>query len=133
MQVTWFAAKLVLECVAEGSDDSLCDEQTRVIEAESAEAAYDAAMAIGKAEQNEFVNAEGGTSAWVFRGLSDLVDLSLTSIESGAEVWSTLYEGTDPSQLVAPKERLTAISMQCRLNMRASELLPRRMRRYAPS
>jgi hypothetical protein len=130
--MSWFAAKLVLECVVDGSEDSLCDEQIRVIEAESAEAAYAAAVALGEAEQSEFENSEGSASAWVFRGLSDLVELSLNSIESGSEIWSTLYEGTDPRQLVAPKERLTAISMQSKLNLRVSDLLPQRMRRYAP-
>jgi hypothetical protein len=93
----WYAAKLVLECLVDARESSLCDEQTRVIDSPDVETAYAAALAIGESEQSEYVNSEGESVTWVFRGLSDLVELSLDSIESGSEVWSTLHENTDLS------------------------------------
>jgi hypothetical protein len=86
-------------------------------------------LALGESEQSEYVNSEGESVAWVFRGLSDLVELSLDSIESGSEVWSALHENTDPQQLVAPKGRLTAILMEDKAQLRASDLLLDRFRR----
>ncbi len=128
----WYAAKIVMECSVEVEDDRLCDEQIRVIDAADADVAYELAQAIGRDEEGCFPNAEEQEVCWKFCGLSDLVLLSADRIESGVEVFSSLYRKTQASELVAEKSDLTVFRMQEYGDRTARELLSQDLRRYAP-
>jgi hypothetical protein len=119
----WFAAVVVLQSqVGSGWDDEpLLDHQVRLIDAPSAEAAYDQALQLGKQEEHEYRNADGERVRWQFLGLEDLVEL-LGPPVSGGEIYSWSSTRSDDEPIV-PKNQLTVFWLAANAHKRASDLL----------
>lgn len=99
-----YAAKLLLQYRVEKNGRSsklrICEERIVLLEARSADAAFQKAMRAGKAGQHRYKNSTGGVVYVEFVGVLDLLDRSICAPE---EVW---YEMADR---VAPMERRKAI------------------------
>ncbi len=76
-----------------GSHASQFDEQIRIVEAYSLEAAFQKARTIGKKEEEIFINNESKMVNWQFIDVLDVYELE--SIKDGEQVYSTTHENTE--------------------------------------
>jgi Domain of unknown function (DUF4288) len=89
----WYSAKLLFEAEveSEGSDDLLCEESIRLVEADDSDDAEQKAAEVGAQAQHEYVNDKGHTVRWHFRRVLDVQDLCESHIVHGMEVFSKMY------------------------------------------
>jgi hypothetical protein len=89
----WYSARLLFEAEVEGdgSDDILCEESIRLIEADSDNDAEQKAAEVGAQAQHEYVNDDGHTVRWRFRRVLDVQDLCESRIVHGMEVFSNMF------------------------------------------
>ncbi len=108
MKTNWYVATLIIRSRVEGDNSSArpCDEQIRLIRAQDEEIAYQKALKLGKAEEQSYQNGEGETVYWEFVGLANLEELT-ESIQDGTEIRSRLFDSSNPSSLVRPKDQLS--------------------------
>jgi hypothetical protein len=108
----WWLADLVVEFIIEGQTGNVVHYNLTLIRAESAEQAYDKAVANGKRHEATYTNTDGERVTVRFRGLREMTVI-YDELEDGAEL---LYEeGNDLSQdqvlaAVKPKEKLAAFA-----------------------
>ncbi len=76
-----------------GSHAHQFDEQIRIVEALTLEAAFQKARNIGKKEEETFINSENKIVHWQFIDVSDVYELE--SIKDGEQVYSTTHENTE--------------------------------------
>lgn len=120
---SWFAAVLLVRSRAElgWDDDPIVDCQVRLIRANTAEMAYEQALALGRAEEHSYRNDRGETVRWEFLGLHDLVEIG-GEPGDGVEVYSWLAAlGGAPA--VVAKEELTVFWKEANAEKRVSDLL----------
>ena len=91
----WYIAELLQKCEPVGRDKSNPNRRHTVwrnailIQADSAEAAYDKAMRLGKEKcRMRYKAASGGTVQWSFLGLADLIPVP-EDIQDGNELFWT--------------------------------------------
>src|SRR5262245_15592097 len=119
----WFVAVLVVESrMPDSGEKVLVDLQYKLLAAADPEEAYRAALALGKNEAHEYVNAAGERVRWKFVGLRDLVELDSASPSHGTEVYSDLVRA-EPDKLVMPKERLSVFWTEANKDKTARDLL----------
>jgi len=89
--MNWYLAKIVFRIIC-GDGDHLpqFDEQLRLIRAESKENAFHKAQAMGKSEEDTFLNRKDQLVRWQFINVSELYRLS--ELIDGAEVYSRIEE-----------------------------------------
>jgi hypothetical protein len=95
---SWYSAKLLFEAdvASEGSDDLLCEESIRLVEADDDDDAQRRATEIGVQSQHEYLNEEGQTVRWRFRGVLEIQDLCEAKITHGVEVFSKMFRKANP-------------------------------------
>ena len=121
--VRWFVALLVVESrLPDSGSKVLVDLQYRLLAAADPEAAYEAALEIGRREKFNYPNAEGEMVRWSFVGLRDLVELDTSHLLHGTELYSDLVRA-EPDKLTVPKERLSVFWTEANKNKTARELL----------
>jgi hypothetical protein len=76
-----------------GSHASQFDEQIRIVESFSIEDAFHKARAIGKREEETFVNNEKKMVNWQFIDVVDIYELE--AIKDGEQIYSNTHENTD--------------------------------------
>lgn len=69
------------------------DEQIRIVESYSLEAAFQKARSIGKREEETFINSESKMVNWQFIDVVDVYELE--SLKDGEQVYSTTHENTE--------------------------------------
>lgn len=89
--MNWYLAKIVFQIVC-GDGDHLpqFDEQLRLIGANDKEDAFRKAQAVGKREQETFLNRKEQLVQWQFINVSELYRLS--ELIDGAELYSRIEE-----------------------------------------
>jgi len=130
--VAWYVAVLVVACEVAGlaAGKRLFDRQIRLIEAETAEDAYQKALTLGEAQHASYLNADGAEVNWRFVGLYDLVRLD-GAPGDGVEVYSLLERGRALDEVVE-KHRLTVFWAEQHADETAGSLLDARLQPYAP-
>jgi hypothetical protein len=89
--MNWFLAKIVYRIVCgDGEHTPQFDEQLRLLEAETASAAFAKAQAIGEQEQEKFLNQKQHLVQWKFVNVSELYKVS--ALIDGAELYSKVQE-----------------------------------------
>ena len=83
------------EVEGRGSDDPLCEESIRLVEADDGDNAQRRAAEIGVQAQHEYVNGEGQMVRWCFRGIIEIQDLCEAKITHGVEVFSKMLRRSD--------------------------------------
>jgi hypothetical protein len=104
----WFLAQVVEEIRVAGSKRNVVHINYVIIRADSPEAAYDRAMALGKQGETSYVNELGKRVTIRFRGLRDL-DVIYEPLEDGCEIMYAEKLGVSPKgirRLVRPKKEL---------------------------
>lgn len=81
-----------------GNHASQFDEQIRIVEAYSLEAAFQKARTIGRKEEEIFINNESKMVNWQFIDVVDVYELE--SIKDGEQVYSTTHENTERSSFI---------------------------------
>jgi len=81
----WYLADIVLEHSVEGDPRNVVHINTHLVEAESADEAYEKSFDLGRASELEYANTEGRLVRVMFRGLREL-DVIHDSLEDGAEL-----------------------------------------------
>lgn len=104
----WYTAVLVVEGAIAGQTaaHSIIDKQIRIIQAASADEAYEKAHALGAIESLSYANGEGQEVSWKFLGLYDLARLDYEQLHDGMEVYSLLERGEAASR-VTEKQQMT--------------------------
>ena len=81
-----------------GSHTSQFDEQIRVVEAFNEEEAFHKARAIGRHEEETFVNSENKLVLWKF---IDVVELySISAAKDGEQIYSSTHEKADTNSFI---------------------------------
>jgi hypothetical protein len=88
---SWYSARLLFEAEVEGEEDPLCEESIRLVEADNDDDAQQRAAEIGAQGQHEYLNGEGQTVRWHFRGVLEIQELCETKITHGVEVFSRMF------------------------------------------
>src|SRR5688572_23233100 len=81
-----------------GSNASQFDEQIRIVESYTLEDAFHKARAIGKKEEETFVNSENKMVCWQFIDVVDVYELE--AIKDGEQVYSNTHENTDRGSFI---------------------------------
>jgi hypothetical protein len=108
----WYLADVILEHVIEGDTRNLVHVNTHLVEAESPEQAYEKALALGRASEQEYANTDGKRVRVVFRGLCEL-NVIHDALEDGAELTYSEHAGVPEEQLrewIAPREQLVVFA-----------------------
>ncbi len=81
-----------------GTHDSQFDEQIRIVESYNMEDAFHKARAIGKKEEETFVNTDNKLVQWKFIDVVDLYELD--AIKDGEQVYSNTHERDDTTSFI---------------------------------
>jgi len=97
--MNWFLAKIVYRIVCgDGTHTAQFDEQLRLIEAADETVAFAKAQAIGKQEQEIFLNQRQHLVQWQFVNVSELYKIS--ALIDGAELYSKVQEADNAEMYV---------------------------------
>lgn len=80
------------------SNNSQFDEQTRVVEALSEEEAFQKARAIGRKEEETFLNSENKLVLWKFIDVMELY--SISAAKDGEQIYSSTHKKTDTNSFI---------------------------------
>ncbi len=106
--VEWFVAEIVIEIRVEGDTRNVVHNNFTLVKANSPETAYEKALALGRAQENDYLNPAGKKVRFRFRGLRDLHCID-DPLEHGGEV---LFEEKiavpeeEIEKMLTPKEKL---------------------------
>ena len=130
----WYTATVIVECtLADGTAPSFVDEQLRLIQAADAAQAYEAALAIGKAEEHSYENPYGSMVQWRFCGLAELAELLDDTLGTGTELSSVRRHAVSGPSLVLPKEKLCVFWHEAVQDTPIGELLSEHDLSYMPA
>lgn len=76
----------------ENTDHLLCEDSIRLVLAQDAIEAEKTALEIGLKGEHSYKNENGEDVVWRFDNLVDIQEFSEQALESGAEVYSRLYQ-----------------------------------------
>ena len=94
-----YLAKLMFNInIDNGNDNSQFDEQIRVIESRDLEGAFHKARAIGKKEEETFLNSENKLISWQFIDVAEVYPLE--SVKDGEQVYSNSHKIKDTGSFI---------------------------------
>jgi hypothetical protein len=97
--MNWYIAKMMFRIVCgEGNHTAQFEEQLRLIQAKDLRTAFQKAQALGKKEEDYFLNSSMVPVYWKFINISDLY--SLEKLMDGAEMYSRIYEEDQAERLI---------------------------------
>jgi hypothetical protein len=89
--MNWYLTKIVYRIICgQGDHTAQFDEQLRLIQANSAEEAFEKSTALGEKEEDKFYNEDQKVVQWKFINVSELYKLS--GLLDGAELYSRIQE-----------------------------------------
>ena len=98
--MNWYLAKIVFNIdIENGKNNSQFDEQLRMIKAESTDEAFFKARALGKREEQSFVNAKQRSVNWKFIDVSELQHLQ--DLSDGSEIYSCTHEAEEANEYIS--------------------------------
>jgi hypothetical protein len=97
--MNWYLAKIVFRILCgEGEHTAQFDEQLRLIAANDETEAFNKAQAIGRNEEDCFLNMRQQTVCWQFINVAELYRLS--ELIDGAELYSNIRESDQPDHYI---------------------------------
>lgn len=97
--MNWYLAKLVFNIrINNGNDNKQFDEQTRLIQANTIQAAFLKARSLGKNHEESFVNNESQLVEWRFIDVAELY--ALNGAKDGEELYSTTHESDNAGSFI---------------------------------
>ena len=98
--MNWYLAKMVFNIdIENGKHNSQFDEQLRMIKAENADEAFFKARAIGRREEQVFMNTKQKEVNWKFIDVSEIQQLQ--EFKDGSEIYSTTHETEEASEYIS--------------------------------
>ncbi|EFH87679.1 DUF4288 domain-containing protein [Ktedonobacter racemifer] len=107
-QGKWYVAEIVEEIHVEGAEENVVHRNLVLIRANSAEEAFQKAMAHGQEGEMIYDNPQGQRVTSTFRGLSNLTEI-YTDLEDGEEITYYQWVGLDEDEIqsmLLPKDEL---------------------------
>ncbi len=86
----WYWAELINECRVDGRQKSTVWVNIHLIRAKSANEAYVKSLALGRKENQKYLNVHGGNVTWKFRGFRNLYAIN-EKFADGAEIFYDSY------------------------------------------
>ncbi len=107
--MSWFMAVIVRGAHVGGrlEDERLGDLLYRLIEAADADAAYERAVELGRAESDDYDDEDGTSVTLAYLGLADLTEIGPVAPGHGTIVYSQLLPHRPSEMVVTAKEELT--------------------------
>lgn len=107
--MSWFMAVIVRGAHLDGRlvEDRLGDLLYRLIEATDADAAYERAVELGRAESEEYDDEDGTSVTLAYLGLADLTEIGPDAPGHGTIVYSQLLPHRPSEMVVTAREELT--------------------------
>lgn len=97
--MNWYITKLVFQIITRSDvGTQQFDEQLRLISAENHGQAFEKAKAIGKNEEDEFLNTDHQTIKWQFVDVSELTEIK--AFTDGMEMHSGIKEMDETSNYI---------------------------------
>jgi hypothetical protein len=94
-----YLAKLVFNIrIDNGNNNKQFDEQTRIIQANTIQAAFLKARTLGKTHEESFVNTENQLVEWKFIDVAELYPLN--GARDGEELYSTTHESENAGSFI---------------------------------
>lgn len=119
--MNWYLAKIVYRILCgDGDHTAQFDEQLRLVAAANEEEAFAKALAIGRNEEDCFLNTKQQTVCWQFINVSELYRLS--ELIDGAELYSNIRENDHPDHYIDNIHRKAA-NIQQKTTHRILQLL----------
>lgn len=105
MTEAWWCATLIIYSSVKDPETGmfLCDEQIRILRAETADSALIKAFQIGKAQEHSYESIDGHIVSWIFAGVRELEEISDERLDDGTEIKSKLMKVLDLSELLSYK------------------------------
>ena len=92
--MNWYLAKIIFNInINNGMNASQFDEQLRLIEAQTPDEAFFKARALGKQEEESFINEKKNTVDWKFIDVAELTQLN--ELKDGSEIYSNTHEADE--------------------------------------
>lgn len=93
--MNWYIAKIVFNiCIDDARNHTQFDEQCRIISAISKQEAMQKALAIGRNEEEEFVNMEKQKVEWKFIDVLDVFEVK--EWKDGSKIYASTHEEEEP-------------------------------------
>ena len=100
----WFGVNLLFSSTRpdESAAEALWEERIILLQAADEAAARQAAEQIGKAEEHEYIAADGSPVRWQFAQVECVYQLLSDKVESGTEVFSRFLRASEVQSLLTP-------------------------------
>jgi len=110
--MNWYTVKIIFRIVSGNGDHTAqFDEQLRLIEAASEQAAFEKATATGNNEQSDFLNERKETVRWEFIAVTEINQLC--SLADGTELHYKIQETADAASYIETAKQRSAL-LTCR-------------------
>src|SRR5437868_5849262 len=89
----WFVASLWFKCLVanDPEEEALWEERLVLLDTQTITEAQAAAHAIGKAEEHQYVTADGVSASWRFDRLERIYEVQVATLGHGTELFSRYY------------------------------------------
>jgi hypothetical protein len=109
--MNWYLTKIVYRIICgQGDHTAQFDEQLRLIQANSAQEAFEKSTALGEKEEDKFYNEDQKIVQWKFINVSELYKLS--GLLDGAELYSRIQETENAELYIELTNRKAAHILQ---------------------
>ncbi len=122
--MNWYIARVLFQWHVENSMvPDMHDEQFILVQAASAENAYQKVSKQCQSEERTFQNVQNDWVNQQFLGFIDLDSVLSNEIESGTELYSILHKDLNAKEMLSPKEQLRAFRAERDKDKKVSEML----------
>ena len=98
--MNWYLAKMVFNIdIENGKNSSQFDEQLRMIKAETSDEAFFKARALGKREEEIFINKNKKVVNWKFIDVAEI--LPIQEVSDGLEIYSSTHETQEANDYIS--------------------------------
>jgi hypothetical protein len=100
----WFGVSLLLRSTRpeESEEEALWEERIIVLQAADEADARQAAEQIGKAEEHEYIAADGSPVRWEFIQVERVCPILSDKVESGTEIFGRFLRASEVQSLLTP-------------------------------
>jgi Domain of unknown function (DUF4288) len=97
----WFAVNLLYESVHEPpASQNLWEERIIIVQADSDESALHQGESLAKAEEHDYVSAQGNHVRWIFRGVERVFPIDAEQLSHGTEVFARFLKTSEVQSIL---------------------------------
>jgi hypothetical protein len=97
----WFAVNLLYESLHEPpASQNLWEERIIIVQADSEESALHQGETLAKAEEHEYISAQGDRVRWLFRGVERVFPIDAEHLSQGTEVFARFLKASEVQSIL---------------------------------